>query len=519
MSSCANAEENKKKGQGEEMKDRPGYEESLVRQPAVSGQFYPSDPKGLRDSIQQFLQQASPAKPKGRLKALICPHAGYQYSGQVAAFSYKLLEGEDFDTVILLGPSHRFNLKGISVWPSGTYKTPLGDVKINKRVAAQLLESSNFTRFEKQAHMNEHSLEVQIPFLQAVLKDFLIVPVLVNRLSTSEIIQISRKIASLLNDSGTLLIVSTDLSHYHPYDEANDMDKKAIDAIKNIDIEGLMELLKNGESEICGETSVMLLLETVKHMGHSVKIDLIKYANSGDTSGMKDRVVGYASMSMTISDEGNMQQSETNGDESADKKSGSDPAERGDGKLPESENLLNEQEKKKLLQIARSSITAHLAGKPLPEFDVTEPRLLEQRGAFVTLHKRGMLRGCIGYVRAIMPLYKSVSDCAVSAAVKDYRFPPLQRQELDEIDIEISALTPLKKIDDIKQIRVGEHGLYISLPPRTGLLLPQVATEYGWDRLEFLAHTCQKAGIPDDAWQKGADIYIFSAQVFGEKEG
>jgi len=196
----------------------------------------------------------------------------------------------------------------------------------------------------------------------------------------------------------------------------------------------------------------------------------------------------------------------------------SDLIERGEKKLAEAEDLLNEQEQKKLLHIARSSISAYLSGQNLPKFDITEPRLLEPRGVFVTLHKKERLRGCIGYIKAIMPLYKATSDCAISAAVKDYRFSPLKDKELDEVDIEISALTPLRKIDDINQIKVGEHGLYISRSPYSGLLLPQVATEYGWDRHTFLAQTCIKAGLPQDAWEKGADIFTFSAQVFGEKE-
>ncbi|MGA1844357.1 MAG: AmmeMemoRadiSam system protein A, partial [bacterium] len=196
----------------------------------------------------------------------------------------------------------------------------------------------------------------------------------------------------------------------------------------------------------------------------------------------------------------------------------SNSTERGEKEVTEGEDRLNDAEKKKLLHIARSTITAYLTGQDPPRFEVTEPRLLEARGVFVTLHKKGMLRGCIGFIKPIMPLHKATADCAISAAVKDYRFPTLRREELDDIDIEISALTPLRTITDINEIKVGEHGLYISRSHNSGLLLPQVATEYGWDRETFLAQTCRKAGLPEDAWQKGAEIYIFAAQVFGEKE-
>ena len=502
FSSCAKA--------GENPKDRPApvqeaprsIQEERVREPAVSGQFYPASPGRLREMLARFLDPLPSRKDPGRLIALICPHAGYIYSGEVAARSYKLLDGSRIDTVILIGPSHRFPLRGASVWPSGIYKTPLGDVEINRQMATQITESSEDITFEPQAHLQEHSLEVQIPFLQMVLKTFRIVPVLVGRLSPQTLESMSRKLASLLEDSRTILVASTDLSHYHPYEEAVAMDKRTLEAIRAGHGEQLMTLVKNGDAELCGLMPVLLLLRTMQSFNQTVRIDLLKYANSGDTSGMKDRVVGYAALSFSISDQ-----------------KPSDSEERGERKLSEEEDRLNEKEQKKLLQIARSSITSYLDKKGAPQFEVTENRLLERRGVFVTLHKKGMLRGCIGYIKPIMPLYKATSDCAISAAVKDYRFPPLKEQEMDEIDIEISALTPLKKIESIDEIKIGEHGLYISRPPYSGLLLPQVATEYGWDKMTFLTQTCRKAGLPEDAWKKGAEIYIFSAQIFGEKEG
>lgn len=176
---------------------------------------------------------------------------------------------------------------------------------------------------------------------------------------------------------------------------------------------------------------------------------------------------------------------------------------------------LTEDERKILHHIAKTAIECRLKGKPIPEFKIDSTTLKENRGAFVTLNKRGQLRGCIGYIEGRGPLYKTVEEMAQAAAFQDPRFPPVTEKELSELAIEISVLTPLKKIADVKEIEVGKHGLYIKKGWHSGLLLPQVATEYGWDRQTFLEHTCRKAGLPPDAWkEKGAEIYIFSADVF-----
>lgn len=180
--------------------------------------------------------------------------------------------------------------------------------------------------------------------------------------------------------------------------------------------------------------------------------------------------------------------------------------------------MLNKEQKQRLLGIARSSIEGYLkTGKPM-NFSETDPELAKRSGVFVTLNKGGQLRGCIGYVQAVKPLYQAVAEMAVEAALNDPRFNPVDLEELDKLDIEISVMSPLEKIDDVNKIEVGTHGIMIKKGFYSGLLLPQVATEYGWSREEFLCQTCSKAGLPTDEWGKGAEIYIFSAEVFGEKE-
>jgi len=534
--SCAEADSQKKGNTSEKEPEGISTDQGLIREPFFSGQFYPSDPERLKNSVSDFLAKASPVTENGRLIALISPHAGYVYSGEIAAYSSKLLKRERVNTVILVGPSHRFPLKGASVWPSGFYRTPLGKVKINERIAARISQSSRCIKFEPQAHLHEHSLEVQIPFLQTVLGDFSIVPILLNNLAQEEINEIADEIAQILRDTGVVMLASTDLSHYHPYSEAKEIDAKTLDIIKTGDSKRFMEMVKKRDAELCGAMGVVLLLETVKKVHHLPRITLLKYANSGDTAGTKDNVVGYAAMSFRSPDE--KYSTDNKGDEdslspqtvnnsqsslkkqdaqSPDKKS--DISKRGGEEELTQEDLLDDNEKNKLLRIARDSIIKHLTGKEPPVITITESRLLKKMGAFVTIHKKDRLRGCIGYIRAFLPLSKTISECAVSAAVKDPRFPPLQESELDEIDIEISVLTPLRKIEDINEIEVGKHGIYIVRGFHSGLLLPQVATENGWDRMTFLAQTCRKAGLSPDAWKEGTDIYIFSAQVFGEKEG
>ncbi len=181
--------------------------------------------------------------------------------------------------------------------------------------------------------------------------------------------------------------------------------------------------------------------------------------------------------------------------------------------------MLSKEEKSSLIELVRDTIRARLNEQPLPHFNPATERLSQNSGAFVTLHKKGALRGCIGYVEAIKPLYQSVQDMALAAAFQDPRFPPLTENELDDIDIEISVMSPIRRIDGVDEIKVGTHGIIIKRGFYQGLLLPQVATEQGWDRDTFLQHSCYKAGLDGDCWKKpDTEIYVFSAEVFSKKE-
>ncbi|MFH1854128.1 MAG: AmmeMemoRadiSam system protein B [Candidatus Omnitrophota bacterium] len=475
----------------------PSFSEE-VRKSAVAGAFYPADKNELAQTVDSFLGAVKRPDIKGRLLAIIVPHAGYVYSGQVAAYGFKQLEDTGFKKIIIISPSHYAAFDGMSVYNRGFFETPLGLVRVDEELAGRIINKSGRFLFYPEAHEKEHAIEVELPFLQRVYKgrDFSIVPVAMG----SPVMEDARILSDALYDvidKDTLLIISVDLSHYHSYDEAVKLDTGGISAVEKLDAGWLLEQLRSGNTEIDAPIAVMAAIMFVNR--HNAKAKVLKYANSGDVTGDKSRVVGYSSIVIYIP---------------------SPKPEEDKGAMIMKDEYLNREEKDKLLQIAKASVIEAVTGKKQAKIEVTEERLKENCGAFVTLKKQGQLRGCIGYIIAVKPLYETVRDVAKSAAINDYRFNPVTEEELDKIDIEISALTPLKRISDINEIEVGKHGLYMKRSFSSGLLLPQVATEYGWDKETFLEHTCRKAGLSTDAWKDPAtEIYTFSAEVFGEKEG
>lgn len=444
-----------------------------VKEPSVAGIFYPADSKELRKTVDNFLTNAERTKNNGKLIALISPHAGYTYSGQVAAFGYKTIKGNDIKKVILIGPSHHAGFKGASVYTKGSFKTPLGNVDINVNLAESLINESADVRFYPAAYAKEHSLEVQLPFLQTVLKDFTIVPVLIGSLTKPSYDHLISKLTDIL-DEKTLIIASTDLSHYHDYHKAIEMDSKIISAIERLSVMDVSQLLQNGKSEMCGAYPVIITLEVARRYGSNIGV-LFKYANSGDVTEEKDRVVGYASIGLY-------------------------------------KNPFTEEEKKELLELARKAITDYVTNGKRIELETKNQKFKTDGAVFVTIKKNGALRGCIGHVQAVMPLYQSVINNAIAACSADTRFPSLKKEELKNIDIEISILSPLNQVNDIKEIQVGKHGLVIRKGMHQGLLLPQVAEENRWDSETFLNKLCNKAGLPENAW-KNADLYYFTVEI------
>ncbi len=466
-----------------------------IREPALAGSWYPGDPETLSRDVKRYLENAKKEKVEGQIVALVSPHAGFMYSGQVAAYAYKLVEGMDFDSVVVVGPSHRFPFKGASLWDHGGFRTPLGVVPVDAELSRKLMEKRKEIRFIPEAHRQENSLELQIPFLQTVLKSFKLVPIAMEPDWSWETCQyLASAIAEAVRGKKVLLVASTDLSHYYTYKIAVELDRIVLNHIERFDIEGLNRDLKNDRAEACGGGPVVTIMLAARALGAN-KGRVLKYLNSGDVTGDRSKVVGYAAAVFY----GAVGEKEKMNEE---KKVGVDLG-------------LTEGEKKTLHHIARTVIENKARGKALPEFKIESSILKESRGAFVTIQKKGQLRGCIGYIEGHGPLHKTIEEMAEAAAFRDPRFSPVKEKELPELDIEISVLTPLQRIKDVNEIQVGKHGIFIKKGWLSGLLLPQVATEYGWDRQTFLDHTCQKAGLSSTAWkEKETEIYIFSADIF-----
>ena len=466
-----------------------------VREPVFAGSWYPGNPEVLSRDIQRYLGDAKKEKVEGEVVALVSPHAGYMYSGRVAAYAYQLLEGKHFDSVIVVAPSHQALFKGASLYDRGGYRTPLGVVPIDVELSKKMMEKRKEIHFFPEAHSQEHSLEIQIPFLQVVLKTFKLIPIVMEPYWSWETCQyLASAIAETVKGKNVLLVASSDLSHFHSYEEAVKLDKIVLDHIDRFDPEGLNRDLRSSRCEACGGGPIISIMLAAKALGAN-KGKVLKYLNSGDVTGDRSRVVGYAAGVFY-------------------KKAG-EKEKMKEGKKIGVDLGLNEEEKKALHHVARTVIENKARGKTVPEFKIESPILQENRGAFVTIHQRGKLRGCIGYIEGQGPLHKTIEEMAEAAAFRDPRFTPVKEKELPELELEISVLTPLKRIQDVNEIQVGKHGIYIKKGWYSGLLLPQVATEYGWDCQTFLEHTCQKAGLPSNAWKdKDIEIYIFSADIF-----
>jgi AmmeMemoRadiSam system protein B/AmmeMemoRadiSam system protein A len=467
-----------------------------IKYPNVAGAFYPENPEGLSQMIDNFLNAAAPERIEGDIFALISPHAGYGYSGQVAAYGYKLIKGKPYKTVIVIGTSHQYGFMGVSVYQEGIFRTPLGDLVIDKEFTQRLLNKDAEIFFEPRAFEKEHSLEVQLPFLQKVLSNFKIVPIIMGDCMLSTCQNLARLLKEAIGERRDVLVVaSTDMYHGYDYEEADAADNLTISFLKNMDATGLYYGLRERRLELCGGFGVVSAIILAKELGHQ-KLDVLKHTNSAYVTGemAKGRwTVGY--VSCVIDQEKAYQES--------------------DGE----KNMLNKNQRKRLLEIARNSIETYLKTNKKLEVTEGDPMLIKETGAFVTLHEHGQLRGCIGNLVARSPLYLTVRDMAIEAAVGDPRFSPLEATELKDIEIEISVLSPLEKIDSIDKIQLGTHGVIVIRGFNSGVFLPQVATDTGWSKEEFLSNLCShKAGLPPDAWKdKSTEIYVFTAEVFSEK--
>ena len=450
-----------------------------------AGSWYPGDGVQLTKMLDGFFANAR-ANIHGNVYALISPHAGYIYSGPVAAFAYKTVEGKTYDAIIVIGPSHYHGFYGASVDTLAGRKTPLGAIDYDLDLARHLISKNKHISYEPAVHRDEHSVEIQIPFVQYVFKNPKVVEIVLGSQDYATCEMLSNAILNAAEGKNVLIVASSDLSHFHGQNEAHRLDDVVIESVAQFDPQLLHKRLSQDSCEACGGGPIVTAMLIAKQCG-AQKAEPLMYATSGDITGDYSQVVGYLAAAFYAKEE---------------TKVGVDLG-------------FTEKEKAKLKDIARASIEAAVKGKKPSEIKGVSGKLQEPYGIFVTINKHGNLRGCIGLIISDRPLYLGCQQMAKAAALEDPRFPPITEKELPDLEIEISILTPPEKTTDFGDIVIGRDGLIISRGYARGLLLPQAAAEYGWTVEEFLEETCRKAGLPRDAYkQEGTDIQKFSAEVF-----
>ena len=472
----------------------------VVRPATQAGRFYDGDPQRLSHEVDSFLALHAKDGQYQDVAALIVPHAGYYFSGNVAAAAYMSLpKDKTYKRIFLLGPSHHEWLDGASVnTEADYYATPLGQVKVDRETARKLVttdltddtDSSSVFSYRPEAHDREHCLEVQLPFLQRRFGEVPpIVPIIISTNDFKKLKRMAEALKPYFTDEN-LFIVSSDFSHYPSYEDACKVDAKTGKAVESGEVEAFIAAIEsNAKSGIrnlatsaCGGFPIITLMLM---MDKQYEVKHLLYQNSGDIDDHDlSRVVGYHAFAIL----------------------------RGGEKA----FSLSDEEKKMLKKIAYESIRDSLDGKglALPTLNSQLSTLNSKCGAFVSLHKQGRLRGCIGHFGEDIPLYEIVAEMARAAAFEDPRFSPLHRDELDDIDIEISVLTPMRRIQSLDEFELHRHGIYIRKGYRSGTFLPQVADEVNWTKEEFVSHCSQdKAGLGWDGW-KDAELYVYEAIVF-----
>ena len=465
----------------------------MVRPATQANRFYTGDPKELSEEVDSFLALHRGATVYHDVAALIVPHAGYYFSGNVAATAYMSIPTDKpYKRIFLLGPSHHEWLDGASVnTEADYYATPLGLVKVDHETALRLAKADHVFSYYPKAHDREHCLEVQLPFLQRRFGEDTVPPIVPIIISTNDFRKL-QQIADVLKPYFTdenLFVVSSDFSHYPSYEDAYEVDGKTGKAIETGDVEQFIAVLeenarsgkRNLATSACGELAIATLMLM---MDNAYEVHHLLYQNSGDIDNQDhSRVVGYHAFAMV--------------------------------RATTSQTFsLSDEEKRKLKEIALTSIRDSLDGQRIAEPTGLTKTLESKCGAFVSLHKQGRLRGCIGHFGEDTALHEIVAEMARAAAFEDPRFMPVTREELNDIDIEISVLTPMRRIQSLDEFQLHRHGIYIRRGYRSGTFLPQVADEVNWTKEEFVSHCAQdKAGIGWDGW-RDAELYVYEAIVF-----
>jgi len=469
-----------------------------------AGRWFPKDRASLTAMIDGFFEAAKTPTLEGTAVAVIAPHAGYTYSGKAAGAGYAPLRGMKFDRVIVMGPSHRFQYPGAALSSMDAFATPLGNVPVDRAVCEALEKETAFS-FIDDVLLREHSVENQIPFLQRALGEFKIVPIVIGYGSDADFTRMAQAIAKHVNNK-TLLVASTDFTHYGatygyvPFSEnvkenLYKLDHGAIDFIVSRDANGFSAYVAKTKATICGRNAVNILLRALPMDARGT---LLSYYTSGDLNNDYSLSVGYAGIVFTQGHKEGWKMSE------------------------DKEELVGPAGQKKLLQIAREAVAAAVTGATQKDVKVDDAELQIRAGCFVTLTNKGRLRGCLGNFTSGIPLYRLVQRMAAASATQDFRFAHdrITPEELPEVHVEISVLSPMRRIQDpMKEVVLGKHGIYIKRGGRSGTYLPQVATEFHMTKEKFLSSCCSsKAGLPADAWkEKDTEVYVYTAQVFHEE--
>jgi AmmeMemoRadiSam system protein B/AmmeMemoRadiSam system protein A len=445
------------------------------REAAVAGQFYPGDAGSLRAVVESCLALGRRLDYAPRI--IISPHAGYQYSGPVAGTGYAAIDS-GVHTVILLGPPHYVPVHGIAVSSAAWFETPLGRVPLDREKIVSLL-ANPMVYVDDRAHGPEHSLEVQLPFLQARLHSFKIIPLLV---SDADPRRIAGVILPFIDDH-TLVVASSDLSHFLSQKEARIEDDRSIASIVADNIEGTIDA--------CGELPIRVAMVLADTMG--LKPRLLDARTSFETSPSSGsgRVVGYASIVYAPGPE-----------------------------RVEPAGRLADDARRYLLTLARRTIEAAVNRTPFPAAQEIPDAVRENRGCFVTITRRGELRGCIGYIEPIRPLFQAAAENARNAALSDPRFPAVSSEELPQITLEISVLTKPVALeyknpgDLLEKIAPGIDGIILQSGQHVATFLPQVWEQLP-DKVQFLEQLSLKAGMARDGW-KTAAVKRYRAEHFSE---
>jgi AmmeMemoRadiSam system protein B/AmmeMemoRadiSam system protein A len=476
------------------------------RQPVAADSFYPGSSSMLKAAVQAMLGDAVPPRPE-RPIAIVVPHAGYVFSGQIAADAWRQAAAHRYDTIVIVGTNHTDgSFRKIGICPGRTFRTTLGGVPIDDAFVSALQKEDSDCVLDAGVHKAEHSVEVQVPFVQQLFPGAKVVPIVVGLPDRSMCTKFGRALANVAKGRSVLLVASSDLSHYPSAADANRVDRRTLEAIASLNPDAVYQIevadtqaVPELGTHACGTGAIMAVATAARALG-ATRGTVVSYANSGDTlAGDPTRAVGYGAVVFTAGEPGS--------DVSALKP------------VPADEGPLQPQDKKWMLAFARETIRRYLTTATLPLPRGYSARLLSNRGEFVTLKKKGELRGCIGHIPGDMPLSRLTGMMAFSSAFSDPRFDKVTLEEMRDLEVEISVLSPPKAVGGLNDIVVGRDGVVISADGRSAVFLPQVAPEQGWNRDQMLDNLCLKAGLAANRWRRGGMRFeTFQADVFDERQ-